>query len=362
MMHAVPSRRSASANPFAPRHRGANGTLARRTRTCRSWFDAAPRTVMLVRAGMLALLVLCVSTARADAVLEYDGGDAACHGDFARLAISGLTMRVDSAPPAQDTSFIYDAAEKTGIALDHKRKQRFELEFDDDAIDFQGDVMKSSSNMVDRKVEKMQAQACGRDGAHCPPGGVMNPFDPATMPQVDPKQIESLMQQNMGHMTAEQRARMQQSIEALRQSGYGGLAGPAAAPVVEATGETRDVNGVACAVERVTLQGRVQREDCRAPLEALGLDAADLKRLQRAFQRMQKFTSAIRDNARFLHNMPREQADAGHVLVARRCFADGQRGAEVSLRVRNGAAPADWFVPPADYARAQMAGGRDDGG
>lgn len=307
----------------------------------------------MIKQFLAAALVLGAAAARADAVLEYDGGDGACHGDFVRLAISGLTMRVDSAPPAQDTSFIYDAAEKSGIALDHEHKRMFELEFDDDAIDFQGDVMKSTSNMVDRKAEKVKAQACAHAGAQCPPGSFMNPLDPGAMPQIDPKQIESLMQQNMGHMTPEQRARMQQSIEALRQSGYGGLAGPAATPVVEATGETREVNGVACAVERVTLQGRVQREDCRAPLAALGLDAADLKRLQRAFQRIDKFAASVRDNARFVRNMPREHADADHVLVARRCFDDGRRAAEVTLRVRNGAAPSEWFAPPADYSRLQ---------
>jgi len=110
------------------------------------------------RAMAAALLLLCAAAARADAVLEYSGSDAECHADFTRVAVQGLSMRIDSAPPAQDMSMVYDAAEKVGVALDHKRKQFFELEFDDDAIDFQSDVMKSTSNMVDKKTQQMQAQ------------------------------------------------------------------------------------------------------------------------------------------------------------------------------------------------------------
>ena len=298
---------------------------------------------------LAAGLLLCAAAAQADAVLEYEGTSAACHGDFARLAISGLSMRVDSAPPQQDNSFIYDAAEKTGVALDHRNRQLFELEFDDDAIDFQGDVMKSTSNMIDRKVEKIQAQVCGRDGAACPPGAVMIPQTLAGTPANDTQQNKAMMQQNMEHMAPDQRARMEQSIQALRESGYAGLAGPAAMPVTEATGEQRDVRGIACAVERVTLQGEVLREDCRADFDRLGRDAADLKRLQRAFQRMQKFSATIRDNLRMAKGMTREPVDAQRVLVARRCFANGRSSGEDALRVTGGDATADRIKKDAGY-------------
>jgi hypothetical protein len=311
----------------------------------------------MIRKLFCAGLAACAGLACADTVLEYDGADAACHADFARLAISGLSLRIDSAPPEQDHSFVYDSAEKTGVALDHRRRQMFELEFDDDAIDFQSDVMKSASNMVDRKVEKIQAQTCGRDGGACPatmPGSKAM----GGMPQIDPKQIESLMQQNMAHMTPEQRAQMERSIKALRESGYGGMAGPAATPITQATGERRDVNGIGCAVERVTLGGEVLREDCRADVADLGLDAADLKRLQRALLRMQKFSAAIRDNLRIAASaMKRDPDDGRRVLVARRCFDNGRRSGEVNLRVRGGATPAEWFTIPADYSRLQMNGG-----
>ena len=112
---------------------------------------------MKQRFWILALLAGSAA-AHADAVLEYSGGDAACHGEFTRLAVEGLSLRVDSPPPQQDMSFVYDAAEKAGVALDHRRKQFFEIEFDDDAIDFQGDVMKSTSHMVDKKIQQVQAQ------------------------------------------------------------------------------------------------------------------------------------------------------------------------------------------------------------
>jgi len=300
------------------------------------------------RAVTAALLLSCATVAHADAVLEYSGGDAECHADFTRVAVQGLSMRIDSAPPAQDTSMVYDAAEKVGVALDHKRKQFFELEFDDDAIDFQSDVMKSSSNMIDRKTEQMQAQL--------PPG--RSPSAPGTMqagangmPQTDPKLMEQMMQQNMQHMTKEQRAQMETAMKNMRSSGY---FGPQSEPVVEPTGERREVGGLACTLERVTQDGALLREDCRTTLDALGLDAADLKRMQRAIQLMQKYASAIKDNLRLARGVKRDNADLERLLVERRCFDQGKPIGDVTLRVRHEAAPADWFVTPADYGRMDM--------
>jgi hypothetical protein len=272
-------------------------------------------------------------------------------------------MRIDSAPPAQDMSMVYDAAEKVGVALDHKRKQFFELEFDDDAIDFQSDVMKSTSNMVDKKTQQMQAQmppgrspsAMGRS----PSAAVAmdsqerstEAMDGRERPQVDPKLMEQMMQQNMQHMTKEQRAQMETAMKNMRSSGY---FGPQSEPVIEATGERREVGGLACSVERVTQDGALVREDCRTTLDALGLDAADLKRMQRTIQRMQKYADAVTANLRLVRKVKRDNADPEHLLVERRCFDQGKPIGDVTLRVRRESAPADWFVTPADYGRMDM--------
>lgn len=301
-----------------------------------------------------AILLFGAGAAHADAVLEYHGSDAACHADFARLAVQGLSLRVDSAPPQQDNSFVYDAAEKAGVALDHRRKQFFEIEFDDDAIDFQGDVMKSTSTMVDKKMQQMQAQrpaggCIAADGRPCSAAeGATTGAGTAGMAQIDPKLMESIMQQNMQHMSPEQRARMQQAMKNLRESGSMGEA--QSAPVTEATGERREVDGIACTVERVTRDGQLLREDCRAGIDAIGLDAADLKRLRRAIVRLQKFSTTMRENMRLAHAAMREPTDTQHLLVARRCFDQGKPGGEVTLHVSHAPPPAEWFTKPADYA------------
>jgi hypothetical protein len=296
--------------------------------------------------ALCAIIVISASAAHADAVLEYAGSDAECHADFVRVAVQGLSMRIDSAPPAQDMSMVYDAAEKVGVALDHKHKQFFELEFDDDAIDFQSDVMKSTSNMVDKKTQQMQAQL--------PPGrssSAARAMDGREGPAVDPKLMEQMMQQNMEHMTKEQRAQMEAAMKNMRSSGY---FGPQSEPVIEATGERREVGGLACSVERVTQDGALLREDCRTTLDALGLDAADVKRLQRTIQRMQKYAGAVTANLRLVRNVKRDNADPEHPLVERRCFDQGKPIGDVTLRVRHETAPADWFVTPADYGRMDM--------
>jgi len=297
------------------------------------------------RTIVAAVLLLVANAARADAVLEYSGSDAQCHADFVRVAVQGLSMRIDSAPPAQDMSMVYDSAEKVGVALDHKRKQFFELEFDDDAIDFQGDVMKSTSNMVDKKTEQMKAQL--------PPGamqsGSMQP-GASGMPQVDPKMMEQMMQQNMEHMTKEQRAQTEAAMKNMRASGY---FGPQSEPVVEVTGEKREVGGLACTVERVTQDGQLLHEDCRASLDAIGLDPADVKRMLRVILRMQKYASSVTANLRLVKNLKsvqRDNVDPQHPLVERRCFDQGKPSGDVTLRVRSETVPADWFVTPPDYA------------
>jgi len=317
------------------------------------------------RTGMLCSLLVAATAAHADAVLEYAGGNEACHGEFTRVAVQGLSMRIDGAPPGQDYSFVFDAAEKTGVTLDHRRKQFFEMELDDDAIEFTGDVMKSTSNMVDRKTEKMQAdmaQACAQSGSrmNCAAVDAMRSGGAngkAGIPQIDPKLMEQMMQQNMQHMNAEQRAQMEQAMKNLRTSGTPGFG--AAQPVVEATGEKREIGGVACTVERVSQDGEVLHEDCRAPLEALDLEGGDLKRLQRAIGRMEKLAGAIRDNLRFARMSRREMNYPPNVVVERHCFEHGKPSGTVALHVRREAAPSEWFTTPPDYGRADMGtGGR----
>jgi len=302
------------------------------------------RTPYTRRATLAAVLFLCATAAHADAVLEYSGSNVDCHADFVRVAVQGLSMRIDSAAPAQDMSMVYDSAEKVGVALDHKRKQFFELEFDDDAIDFQGDVMKSTSNMVDRKTEQLQKQL---------PPGAMQPGANG-MPQVDPKLMEQMMQQNIQHMTKEQRAQTEEAMKNMRASGY---FGPQSEPVIEVTGEKREVGGLSCTVERVTQDGQLLREDCRTTLDAIGLDPADVKRMLRVIVRMQKYSSAVTSNLRLIKNVPsarRDNVDPQRPLVERRCFEQGKPTGDVTLHVRNEPVPADWFVTPADYSRMDM--------
>jgi hypothetical protein len=173
------------------------------------------------------------------------------------------------------------------------------------------------------------------------------------MAAMDPKMVEQMMQQSAQNLPPEQRKQMQQAMDNMRKSGYFGAQ---SAPVVEATGEQRNVNGIACSVERVSIDGRLEREDCRASIDALGLDAADLKRLQRAIQRMQKWSSAITQNLHLTFAPPpahREKTDPEHLLVSRRCFGQGQADVTTNLQVRRESAPADWFAPPADYTRME---------
>lgn len=287
--------------------------------------------------------------AHADTILEYSGNTAGCHADFQRVAVQGSALRIDQAPPQQDFSFAYDGAEKTGVVLDRGHKQFFEMEFDDDAIDFQGDVMNATSNMVNKKTQQAQEQIAQASG-----GRAQFNAGPNGMPQIDPKMMESMMQQSMAQLNKEQRAQMEEAMKNMRQY-YAGA--EQSEPVTEASGERREVNGVSCAVERVRQAGQLVREDCRAPLDGIGLDAADLKRLQRALGRLLKFSDAVRGNLHIAGvRMQRERPDMQHLLVERRCFERGEPSGAVKMNLRRESVPADWFERPADYARMDMSG------
>jgi len=184
------------------------------------------------------------------------------------------------------------------------------------------------------------------------PSGTMQPGANG-MPQVDPKLMEQMMQQNMQHMTKEQRAQTEEAMKNMRASGY---FGPQSEPVIEATGEKREVGGLSCAVERITQDGQLLREDCRTTLDAIGLDPADVKRMLRVIVRMQKYSSAVTSNLRLIKNVSvrRDNVDPQHPLVERRCFEQGNPSGDVTLHVRSQSVPADWFVTPPDYARMDM--------
>src|SRR3982750_1983588 len=90
----------------------------------------------------LVLALAFPALAFADDTITYrsEGG---CNGDFERVEMKSYYLRVDSGGGAHAGSMIYDHSEKLAYFIDHGSHAFMETELDEDAIDLQGDIMKS---------------------------------------------------------------------------------------------------------------------------------------------------------------------------------------------------------------------------
>src|SRR5579862_8119873 len=121
--------------------------------------DAARRQRMTNIRNVVAIAGALVSgLALADTTLTYrsEGG---CAGDFDRFELKSTSMRVDGG--GANGSMIYDHAEKLAYFIDHRSHTFMQSELDEDAVDLQGDIMKSFRTRMRRE------------------GGGVDPFDMA---------------------------------------------------------------------------------------------------------------------------------------------------------------------------------------
>jgi hypothetical protein len=305
-------------------------------------------------AGLLAVLLLPV--AQAATVLEYER-QGRCQTDFDRMAFDGLYARVDNTNGGGDMSTIFDDGEQMMYLLMHDSRQTMTMESDDDAVDFQSDVGRSTMLYSGNQTEKltgmdqnaMLAQAQAAMTAACPELADLGFSDP------DYADAAARCSQKMGGQTGyPMDARMQKDMLArLQGKKVKPRPAPAQPPVRWSTtqtvrdGERKSVAGVECTVETMRRGDTVLREQCMAPVEALALDARAMRRLQRIVKVGQGMSAGIAS----LH--PEANPDAGEpakVALERVCYQGGQRTGTATLRIdREASVPASQFEIPAGY-------------
>ena len=96
---------------------------------------------------MLALALPTIACADDTITYRSEGG---CAGDFERIEMKSYFLRIDSGG-GHAGSMIYDHSEKLAYFIDHGSHTFIETELDEDAIDLQGDIMKSLRTKMRRE-------------------------------------------------------------------------------------------------------------------------------------------------------------------------------------------------------------------
>jgi hypothetical protein len=336
--------------------------------------------------------VLFAVTAFADDTLTYRsvGG---CAGDFDRIELKGLFLRVDSGGAA-GSSMIYDHGEKLAYFIDNNSRSFLETEMDEDAVDLQSDITKSMRIRM-RKEGGMDpyeiaqslcpgAGAASRDqvagepidcGSGATLGGAMTGADgkPLSSEQmaeamkrgggvtIDPDMqavMQKMMEQQLAQMAPEQREQMQRAIA----NGGGMMPGMAQAGAARQPKPERidrdvgsiDVDGIACTRREHLRGGVIAGEDCLASPSALHLGEKETKRIAHFGQSIRAWSQSL------VPNEMRPKVD-DRVLVRRICYAGGQETGRATLAVDTAPISASRFEVPAGYTPMDVGSGRPQG-
>ncbi len=334
-----------------------------------------------------ALLVLVAAlplSALADDTITYrsEGG---CAGDFERIEMKSSFLRVDSGGGGHAGSMIYDHSEKLAYFIDHGSRTFMQTELDEDAIDLQGDIMKSLRTkmrheggvdpfeMAEALCPGMAASAGNRDRQPDEPidcgngmtiGGAntkamsrdetIAAMKNGQMPAMDAntqQMMQKMMEQQLAHMTPEQRAQVQRGLAASGGSmGMMGMPGANAAQAptppkperIDRDAGEADVGGITCMRREHLRAGELVREDCYSTAAGLHLGEVETRRVSR-------FTKAMRAWSRTMvpDGLPAEPDD--RVLVRRICYAGGHESGRATLAIDTAPISASRFEVPAGY-------------
>ncbi|HMB43336.1 MAG TPA: hypothetical protein VKM00_05585 [Luteimonas sp.] len=266
----------------------------------------------------ISITLLLAGPVYADTSLHYTvQGDCPAIADS--VEISGPLMRIDIQAQGQDSSSIFDGAEDLYTTLLPAQHKYYQVEVDEDALDYTGDVADSTGKYLDNQMQKMQAmlqQQCAdleKKGGSC-----------AAMPD-----MRSLMQ---GMAANQPRIEMRDS------------------------GHKKSVDGVDCNVFEVLENDIKKQEVCYALAGELPIPEDDRKGLARGLKVMTRYGQAFTGMAGHLGGATPAQAQKPEGLpVAQTCFdPTGQAVGQNALSISQEKIAPDRFDIPSDYSKMSM--------
>jgi len=256
--------------------------------------------------------VILAGTASADTTLRYTAqGDCPTIADS--VEISGALMRFDVHEQGQEYYSVFDGAEELYTTMIPAQHKYYQVEVDEDALDYTGDVADSAGKYIDNQMQKMQAmmqQQCAdlqRNGGSC-----------AAMPD------------------------MRSMIQAMAAS--------QPRTEVRDSGQKKTVDGIACSVFEMLENGVKKQEVCYALPEDLPIPEPDRKGLARGMKVMNRYGQAFTGMAAHLGAAPAQKPQG--LPIAQSCFDPvGKASGQATISIAQDKIAPERFDIPSDYSK-----------
>ena len=278
-----------------------------------------------MRAMLISLLALVPGVSRADTSLIYPQ-QTQCKSNVLALQISGSKTRYDSVSENQPYSMLFDGSEDIITTLDHSNRRYYQVEVDEDALDYNKDVMSSAGTFMANQMQSLQAQMkqqCAqmqKQGISCPDMDL------------------SSMMQNAQAMTNQQASRME-----LRPS------------------ETTNIfAGMSCKTFDRYENDIKKSEECYVEPKDMVMSNIDKKYFLRNMKVMTHYALSFAGLSEKLSNVDKQapaQSDPADkdILLSKICFApDGSEVGRIEVQVSNAAIDEASFDIPAGYQVMSM--------
>lgn len=281
-----------------------------------------------MRAILICFLALTPGVSEADISLIYPQ-QAQCRSNVSAIQISGSRMRFDSVMENKKHSMLFDGMEDIITTLDHSGRQYHQIEVDEDALDYNKDVMSSTGTFVGNQMNALQAQMkqqCAqmeKQGMSC-----------ANMP--DLSSIMKTMQAGAGQGVPETEIRAVEN----RQS----------------------FAGMNCRVYDRYENGSKKSEECYIEPKDLLMPDKDKKYLLRNLKVMTHYALAfaeLSDKLDIVDKQAPVQPDPSDrdILLSQVCFSpDGSEVGRIEVQVSNATIDQAGFEIPSGYTLLEMTG------
>ena len=273
-----------------------------------------------MRAVLISFLALVSGMSQADTSLIYPQ-QAQCKSNVLALQISGSKTRYDSLSENQPYSMLFDGTEDIITTLDHANRRYHQVEVDEDALDYNKDVMSSAGTYIGNQMQGLQAQMkeqCAemeKQGINCP--------------DMD---LSSIMQ-NAQAMTNQQASKME-----LRLSET-----------------TNTVAGMPCKTFDRYENDNKESQECYVEPKNMVMSDSDKKYFLRNMKVMTHYALSFAGLSEKLSNVDKQapaQSDPADkdILLSKICFApDGSEVGRIEVQVSNAAIDEASFDIPAGY-------------
>lgn len=278
-----------------------------------------------MKAMLMSFMSLIPCVSQADVSLTYQQ-QAQCESNVTAIQISGSHMRFDSVLDNKKYSMLFDGVEDMITMLDHSARQYHQTEVDEDALDYNKDVMSSTGTFMDKKMQALQAQM-KQQCAQMEKQGV-------SCPNMD---LSSIMQ------SAQAMAGTQASKIELRPSDA-----------------AKTIAGMACkSVERYE-NDRKKSEECYIEAKDMVMSDKDKKYLLRNMKVMTHYALSFAGLSEKL-NIGDKQAPAQpdpsekDILLSKICFSsDGNEAGRIEMQINSTAIDLESFDIPPGYKIMSM--------